>query len=200
MMDVEDVSKRAKVNKDLARRELNLLSSVIFIKQKNFLKPARSLDRSGAGGDFKDNLRDKVKRTKKVKTKGWYLNINFPQIEIFKVLLIGSEIISQDEIGNRFKKAGRIKLLIVAGIFLQDKNSRLDLMVVGDSLKKAMVETIVKDIEAEIGKELLYAIFDTKEFSYRLNMYDKLIYDVLSYPHERIIQTAEFSTLPLKKS
>ena len=192
-----DVAKRTNLNKKLARRELSLLDGIHFIKQKSFIKPARTEGASArSGGDIKD-IRDKIK---KKKVKGWFLNEAFPQLEIFKVLLVGSELMDKNEIGNRFKKAGRIKLLAVAGIFVQDKDSRLDILVVGDGLKKGLVESIIKDIEAEIGKELLYAIFDTKEFIYRLNMYDKLIYDVLSYPHDRIIEAREFSTLPLKKS
>ena len=196
-IETMDVAKRTKVNKNLARREISLLDGIHFIKQKSFIKPARTegaLARSG--GDIKD-IRDKIK---KKKVKGWFLNEAFPQLEIFKVLLVGSELMDKNEIGNRFKKTGRIKLLAIAGIFVQDKDSRLDILVVGDGLKKGRIESIIKDIETEIGKELLYAIFDTKEFIYRLNMYDKLIYDVLSYPHERIIEAREFSTLPLKKS
>ena len=197
------VVKRAKVNKGLARKELSLLSSADFIKQKNFVKPARTEGASAHSGG--DTLKDtstrlgagKIKRTR---VKGWFLNPAFPQLEIFKVLLAGSELMNKEEISNRFKRAGRIKLLAIAGVFLQDKDSRLDILIVGDGLKKGTIESIIKDIEAEIGKELVYAAFETKEFTYRLNMYDKLIYDILSYPHERIIEAREFSTLPLSKS
>lgn len=181
--DASDISQKAKVGKDQVRKELNLLSSIHFIKPKSFIKDIQ--------------LKDKVKRQK---VKGWFLNSSFPRIELIKVLLVGSDLMNNEEIGNRFKKAGKVKLLTVAGIFIQDRNSRLDLMIVGDSLKRGMVDTIIKDIEAEIGKELIYAIFETKEFMYRLSMYDKLIDDVLSYPHERVIEAKEFSTLSLKKS
>jgi len=195
-IETADVTKRAKVNKDVTRKELSLLAGAQFIKQKNFVKPARTEGASARSGG--DTLKDrKIKRTR---VKGWFLNPAFPQLEIFKVLLVGSEIMSQEEIGSRFKKAGRIKLLAVAGIFLQARDSRLDILIVGDGLKKGTIESIIKDIEAEVGKELVYAAFETKEFMYRFNMYDKLIHDVLSYPHERIIETREFSTLPLKKS
>ena len=54
-------------------------------------------------------------------------------------------------------------------------------------------------MEAEIGSELVYAIFDTKEFTYRLNMYDKLVRDILDFPHEVIFQAKELSTQALKK-
>jgi hypothetical protein len=50
------------------------------------------------------------------------------------------------------------------------------------------------------GAELTYAVFDTKEFLYRLNMYDKLIRDILDYPHEVVLQSKELSTQTLKKA
>jgi hypothetical protein len=42
-------------------------------------------------------------------------------------------------------------------------------------------------MEAEIGKELRYAYFSTDEFRYRLSMYDKLIRDILDYPHRVLL-------------
>jgi hypothetical protein len=42
-------------------------------------------------------------------------------------------------------------------------------------------------MEADIGKELSYAVCDTADFVYRLNAYDKFIRDVLDYPHETIV-------------
>jgi hypothetical protein len=67
-------------------------------------------------------------------------------------------------------------------------------------MKKSKIEEEIKKLEAEIGTELVYAIFDTKEFIYRLNMYDKLVRDILDFPHEIILQAKELSTQSLKKS
>jgi hypothetical protein len=58
----------------------------------------------------------------------------------------------------------------------------------------------MRRLEAEIGAELVYAVFDTKEFIYRLNMYDKLVRDILDYPHEVLLQAKELSTQALKKA
>ena len=54
-------------------------------------------------------------------------------------------------------------------------------------MNRKNIETEIKKIEADIGKELKYAVFDLDEFLYRLNMYDKLIRDVLDFPHEKLI-------------
>ena len=80
-----------------------------------------------------------------------------------------------------------MSLLLAAGIFINDPKSRLDLLIVGDRLKKGILEKIVKSIEADIGKELSYAVFDNADYVYRLSMYDKLVRDVLDFPHEVII-------------
>ena len=60
-------------------------------------------------------------------------------------------------------------------------------------MKRGKIEEGIRKLEAEIGAELVYAIFDTKEFIYRLNMYDKLVRDILDYPHEVLLQAKELS-------
>ena len=70
----------------------------------------------------------------------------------------------------------------------------------GDKIKRGKTEEGVRKLEAEIGRELVYAIFDTKEFVYRLNMYDKLARDIIDFPHEVVFQVKELSTQSLKKT
>ena len=98
-----------------------------------------------------------------------------------------------------FKKAGKVKLIIVSGAFIKSKDSRVDLLIVGDKIKRKTVEDGLKKIESEIGTELTYAVFDTEEFVYRLNMYDKLVRDILDFTHEVLLESKELSTQYLKK-
>lgn len=133
------------------------------------------------------------------KTSGYQFNLNFKYQKEFESLLISSDSLSIDNIHQMFKKAGKIRLLLVAGVFIKNEDSRLDLFIVGDNLKRNRVEDGIKKLEAEIGREITYAIFEYKEFIYRLNMYDKLIRDVLDFPHKVIFQARELSTQTLKK-
>jgi len=89
------------------------------------------------------------------------------------------------------KNAGQIKLIAIAGLFIQDPDSRLDLLVVGDKINSRSLENTLRNMEAEIGRELNYAFFETDDFEYRLSMYDKLIRDVLDYPHEMVVNKFE---------
>lgn len=129
----------------------------------------------------------------------WYFNSSFRYGEEFKNLLINSETLSNQTILDNFKKVGRMKLVVTSGVFIKNNDSRVDLLIVGDKMKRNKIEEGIKKIEAEIGAELTYAIFDTKEFIYRLNMYDKLVRDILDYPHEIVLQAKELSAQSLKK-
>jgi hypothetical protein len=129
----------------------------------------------------------------------WFFNSSFKYAPEIEDLLINSDSLDKNTILEIFKKAGRVRLLIVSGIFIKSKDSRVDLLIVGDKIKKNKVEEGIKKLEAEIGTELRYTVLNTKEFSYRLNMYDKLVRDIIDFPHEVIWQTKELSTQILKK-
>ena len=166
----KDVVKRSRVNSDTVRRELKLLASVNFIRKRSKVSPE------------------------------WSFNSFFKYGSEFEDLFLSSDTLTNEAILDNFKKVGRVKLIIISGVFIKNHDSRVDLLIVGDKMKRGKIEEGVKKIEAEIGVELVYAIFDTKEFIYRLNMYDKLVRDILDYPHEIVLQAKELSTQALKKA
>jgi DNA-binding transcriptional ArsR family regulator len=165
-----DVVKRSRTNASLVRKELRLLASINFIKKR------------GTAG------------------QEWYFNSAFKYGGEFEDLLVRSDSVNKEKILDNFKKAGRVKLVVISGVFIKNEDSRVDLLIVGDKLKKSKIEEGIRKLEAEIGAELVYAVFETKEFLYRLNMYDKLVRDIIDYPHEVLLEAKELSTQALKKS
>lgn len=135
----------------------------------------------------------------KKRLNDWSFNSFFKYGKEFEDLLVRSDTLKTQTILDSFKNAGRAKLIIISGIFIKNHDSRVDLLIVGDKMKRSKIEEGIKKIEAEIGAELVYAVFETKEFIYRLNMYDKLVRDILDYPHEVVLQAKELSTQLLKK-
>lgn len=135
----------------------------------------------------------------KKRTTGWSFNRSFKYTREFEGLLVSADTLDEQAIADSFKKVGRVKLLVVSGVFIKNKDSRVDLLIVGDKMKRNKIEEGVLKLEAEIGAEIIYALFDTKEFIYRLNMYDKLIRDILDFPHKVILRGKELSTQSLKK-
>jgi hypothetical protein len=137
-----------------------------------------------------------------IKKRGneWLFNPDFKYTSELENLLINTETLSHQTILNQFKSVGRVKLIVLSGVFIKNKDTRVDFLIVGDNLKKGKIEDGIRKLEAEIGAELVYAIFETKEFLYRVNMYDKLVRDILDFPHEVVWQTKELSTHALKKA
>ncbi|HEY6020756.1 MAG TPA: hypothetical protein VIY48_12930 [Candidatus Paceibacterota bacterium] len=112
----------------------------------------------------------------------YQLNENFEYLAALQALLLNAPARGRD-IYERLRTTGAIKLIIVAGIFVGDWEGRIDLLVVGDRIKDQMIRRKLRALESELGKELRYAVLSTPEFSYRLNLSDKLVRDVMDYPH-----------------
>ena len=123
----------------------------------------------------------------KKRSKGYILNQDFGFLKQLKNLLINNEPLQQGDIAKRIGKTGRIKLIIVSGVFIQSDDSRLDLLVVGDEINERSLKNVVQTMESEIGKELKFSSLKTEDFKYRHSICDRLIRDVLDYPHDIIV-------------
>ena len=179
--DVEDISKKVKVPKPTVRKDIASLEKIGFIKKRVFYKKVSAKGGSTSGG----GRRKKVLKNKK--TQGFILNQDFYFLSALQNLLVKIPAFTHKNLEDRFKGVGALKLLIISGVFLQEWDSSLDILVVGDRLNTTLVDRAVTSIEAEVGRELTYAVFDTTEFEYRVNVYDKLIRNILDYNHQKIV-------------
>lgn len=152
----DEISSRSKIDISRMRRELGFLHKMAFIKKRQSGRKAL-----------------------------WFLNDRFPYLLEFQRLLLQTSLITPDKIIKRISKFGKLKLVILSGLFKEQwDESRLDLLVVVDHAKKAAIEGVMSSIEAEIGKEVRYAVLESEDFKYRLGVGDRLIRDVMDYPHE----------------
>lgn len=166
----EEVIQRLKISPKSATREVGLLEKSGLIKRKMV-----TLERPGARG------------VRKVRAQGWIVDQAFPFFPLLQRFLIDTTLLEKDEIVARLRSAGRIDLLVVSGVFAKHWEARLDLLVVGSRLKEATLEEGIKGMEAELGRELHYAVLSTEEFYYRRSIQDRLIRDVMDFPHEVLI-------------
>ncbi len=169
----EELLKKTKIVSGTLRRELTLLENAEFIERRQetrVIPPAR-----------------KTGKSKKKKKTVYGLIPDFSLLEPLRALLLESELVAVPDLPKRFKTAGKIKLFAVSGIFMRDTHRLLDLLIVGDRLNVSAVQKSIAMLESEIGKELSYATFTTAEFMYRIKMYDKLIRDILDFPHQKLI-------------
>ncbi|MCX6703287.1 MAG: hypothetical protein NTV02_01170 [Candidatus Zambryskibacteria bacterium] len=170
--EVNNIAERVKEDPVRVRKELNALEKISLIKRKVVAKIP---------------VKHGKKTEMRVTAYGYHLNRNFSYMAPLQNFLINAKPLQPKEIVKKITQLGTVKLLVISGVFIQDSESRVDLLVVGDNIKKTQLENVVKTLEAEIGKELKYAYFTTTDFIYRLSMYDKLIRDILDYPHDKII-------------
>ncbi len=172
--DNSETAERAKVSKAVTRREISNLERIGFIKPKSYTKEIR-------------RQKNRTIQSFRKRTNGWTLDQKFSHTESLKSFLSSINPFKHKDIISKISRAGKVQLIIISGIFIKDPDSRVDLLVVGDGLRQGYLDRIIKTIESEIGIEIRYAAFETSEFNYRLSIFDKLIRDILDYPHEKII-------------
>lgn len=119
--------------------------------------------------------------------KFFKVNKNFDFFNELKELIAKASPASKEKMIKRLEKAGKIKLALISGVFINSDISRADLLVVGDKIKLSKFNKFLKDLEAEVGKEINYALMTTKEFQYRFDMYDRFVRDMLDFKHEKLI-------------
>jgi len=177
--EIEEIVSRSRVTKGNVRKEINALSTMNFIKQKVVTKEGY--------------------RGSKKRVTVWALNPGFRYLQSVRDILVDPTLLLQEDLPQRFRQVGKIKLMVVSGVFIGNSKSRADVLIVGDKLKKNILQQVIKGLEAEIGKELDYVVFDTAEFKYRIDMYDKLVCDIIDLPHEKLIDNGQLSTYISKK-
>jgi hypothetical protein len=123
-----------------------------------------------------------IERSTRGKGIRYGLSAKFAYIAAMQNLLLNAPKRAND-IVKRVRGTGTIRMIILAGIFVGEWEERLDVLIVGDKVKERMLRERIRGLEAEIGKEIRYALLSSENFYYRLNMNDKLVRDVLDYPH-----------------
>jgi|AntAceMinimDraft_13_1070369.scaffolds.fasta_scaffold27709_1 hypothetical protein len=176
--DADDIAARSLIALPDVKKELKTLHRIGFIKKKKFTKKK-----------IKPATLKKPATILKVKKEGWILEGKFTLNKPLRALLLDSELIKEKNIIAHIKKSGSIKLIILSGVFVDDGDRKLDILIVGNKIKKELLAKEVGIIESEIGRELSYTFFEPAEFQYRMSMYDKLIRDILENPHKKIINT-----------
>lgn len=155
----QDIAARAKISSDRLKKELAFLHSVRMIKKAK-----------KTGGK-----------------NSWSLNDKFPFLAEFQRLLLETSLLNRATLLKKISKAGRVKILILTGLFKEIWESQIDILIVADNVKTGQLDSVVKTIEAEVGREIRYCALDTVDFKYRLGVGDRLIRDVLDYPHEVVL-------------
>lgn len=120
----------------------------------------------------------KVDDIKKTEKKYYRANQDFILFNEIKALIVKSQMTHEKDFADKIKKTGTIELLILTGFFVNNVDSKIDLLVVGDINKKKMVK-VVQELETELIKDVNYAVMTPDEFAYRREIADIFLYNIL---------------------
>ena len=167
-IDKDDIAEFTRIPKAKITREITNLEKIGFLKKASF---------------FKDVEDKRQKKMIKKRVVGYRADTQFQYFKHLKQLLINTSPIADKELIKRLSKVGKLKGLIISGLFLQESDSIVDLLIIADEVKKAPFNNLIKTLESEIGTSIRYTLLSVKDFKYRISVYDRLVRDVLDYEH-----------------
>ncbi len=153
-----EVAKKNMISIASVRKELNALKKISFIKEKS---------------------------KKGVKT--YLLDSSFHFYPELKSLISKSTASPESKSLARLKGIGDVKLALISGIFLNYPKSKVDMVLVVNNVSRGKLKNLMNSLEAEIGKEVSFALMNSEEFKYRLDMLDRFLLDFLEGPHTELV-------------
>lgn len=157
-LSMAEAAFRTKTPNDVARKELNALTSMDIIRKK-----------SGKGG------------------VQYSANKRFPYFAALQTFIRSTTNLSDSDMVTSLKRSGNLRLVVLSGLFTGAIETKVDLLVVGDKLEDRPLESSIRALEAELGRELRFASFTTEDFKYRRGVYDRLLRDIFDFPHRILV-------------
>ncbi len=125
------------------------------------------------------------------RSKYYKVDTEFFLFEEMTALLNKTQLAEEKNFVEMLKKrAGKLKLLVMSGIFTGDTESGTDILLVGD-VKVVPLAKAIRDFEKFMNRPIRYTVLDEKEFSERREIGDRFLYGVLE--GKRVIALDEYN-------
>ncbi|MHB8710389.1 MAG: hypothetical protein ACYC6X_02455 [Minisyncoccota bacterium] len=155
---LDEVAERTKLKKAVVRRELVELHTSGLLRKKGASVPIQ-----------------------------YQTNLRFEHLDVLDTFIRETTNVRPQNMIRALKRAGNLRLVALSGLFTGVLETQIDLLIVGDHLEERTLASVVRALEAELGREIRYASFATADFRYRHGIYDRLLRDVFDYPHRLLI-------------
>lgn len=128
-----------------------------------------------------ENLEDLglVQSAERDKKKYYSVNRDFILLPELKALFLKARELQEQKVIQQIEKVGKVDLLILTGVFTGNRETAVDIFVVGRVLKPVL-ERIIKAYHKDSGKELNYTIMSRKEFQERVELGDRFVFTILN--------------------
>ncbi len=110
--------------------------------------------------------------------KYYRANPNFVLFDEIKALIVKAQILYEKDFVRKLQAIGKVKLLVLTGIFVNNPSTMIDILLVG-KINKIKLVKLIKELEIELGKEINFTVFNPQEFKYRRDITDIFLYGIL---------------------
>jgi DNA-binding transcriptional ArsR family regulator len=154
-------------------RHLNLQISAVRRELEN-LENLELLE-SRQGEDDEEGMNEKGNKNDR---KYYQANRQFILFNEIRELIIKAQILCERDFTDKLKKLGNIKMLILSGLFINDSQAPVDMLIVGN-FNTDKVAKLVRTLEEELVNEVNYTVLSEDDFHYRRQVTDVFLYSVL---------------------
>ena len=160
---IRQLSRDLKLQLNSVRRELENLEKFGILTSDIKNEETVNGGKEAAGGQEKKYFR---------------ANPNFVLFDEIKALIVKAQILYEKDFVRKLNSIGKVKLLVLTGIFVNNPSSLIDILIVGKINKPKLVK-LIRELEIELGKEINFTVFDSHEFKYRRDITDIFLYGIL---------------------
>lgn len=125
----------------------------------------------------KDGNSDKKEESGQEK-KYFRANPCFILFDEIKALIVKAQILYEKDFVKKLNSIGKINLLVLTGIFVNNPDALIDILIVG-KINKIKLVKLIRGLEVDLGKEINFTVFDSHEFKYRRDVTDIFLYGIL---------------------
>jgi hypothetical protein len=191
---IRQLSRDLKLQLNSVRRELENLENFGILTFNNIQNSGSGMGATGEWGPAVKQIHQRpgsgarvdagrfarpAKRDIGGQEKKYYrANPGFVLFEEIKALIVKAQILYEKDFVRKLQAIGKIKLLVLTGIFVNNPNVMVDILVVG-KVNKLKLAKLIKELEEELGREINFTVFNMQEFKYRRDITDIFLYGIL---------------------
>mgnify|MGYP000991497274 CR=1 FL=1 len=121
--------------------------------------------------------------------KYYTVNRDFELFEELRSLIIKSGVTPQEKSMRMLQSLKNVHVVILTGIFTQQRLPKTDLLVVGSPKREKLLDAVA-ELEKTVGKQIRYSVIDHNEYDYRRTMHDLFLQDILTNEHITVLDRA----------
>lgn len=144
-------------------------------------------------GVIKSEMVEVEIKNKPTKVLSYVTQPDLPEFKALQTFLFATTSLDGKNLLSFLKKTATVDFLVVAGVFVQDFESRLDILIAQKKITLDKIETAIHAFEAEVGVEVRFSVLTSDDLIFRVDVNDKLIRDIFDYKHQIILDKLNIS-------